>query len=243
MKNRYKKRHLICISCGKSVSKRMPKGRKYCSLECYRRSERPQRKTGVQATCGNCGNEIYIRKSEIKNINFCSTKCRDKKLNRKISFFCKVCGKEFRWSPSRLKQQNPTYCSIECRNKCSEWKQKAVIAGNLIQQSKKGLNRLEKAGNVLLDILNIDYQTQVLICNKFLVDVLIPDKRIIIQWDGDYWHGFNEIKTESQKKRMLLDKSQDAYLKKAGYQIIRFWEHEVYKEKEKVIENIRKTIQ
>lgn len=71
--------------------------------------------------------------------------------------------------------------------------------------------------------------------NKFLVDILIPDKKIIIQWDGVYWH--------SKPKRVLLDKSQDAYLKKCGYKVLRITDVEMKNNKDKVYDNIQRAIQ
>jgi very-short-patch-repair endonuclease len=120
---------------------------------------------------------------------------------------------------------------------------RVAVTSCMAQQKKKGFNKLERVGNELLDSMGVDYKTQVLMCGKFLVDVLIPDKKIVIQWDGDYWHGYGGGKSLRQKKRARLDKSQDAYLCKAGYTVLRFWEHEVYKEANKVSENIRTALQ
>jgi DNA mismatch endonuclease (patch repair protein) len=94
-----------------------------------------------------------------------------------------------------------------------------------------------------LDALGIKYEKQVLICDKFVVDTFIPSRKLVIQWDGDYWHGFGGATDKRQERRMALDKSQDKYMRKAGYGILRFWEHEVHQLKEKVRENIRRAIQ
>jgi very-short-patch-repair endonuclease len=241
MKNGYKVRTITCAKCGKTDTRRRQAGRKFCSLECYRASSKPERKTGKQRKCGACGKSIYVRQSAIKPINFCSVECFNKWQSKKDEYTCKTCGGAFRWSPSRA-SQSPKYCSIDCRNKCHEWKENAVIAGNLAQQNTKEPTSLEVAGCALLDLLGIEYETQVLICNKFVVDVLIPARMLVIQWDGDYWHGYGDATDERQRKRKRLDKSQDAYMRKAGYTILRFWEHEVHKEKEKVVENIKASI-
>ena len=52
----------------------------------------------------------------------------------------------------------------------------------------------------------------------------------------------NGIADSRQDKRMKLDKSQDAYMKKCGCTILRFWESEVKNNREDVYENIRRTI-
>jgi DNA mismatch endonuclease (patch repair protein) len=243
--SKYKERTIICVNCGKESTKRRPEGQSFCSLECYRTSPKPERKTGKTGECGYCLKEIYIRPSSEKEVNYCSVSCFNKSQSRKTEHNCKVCGKLFLWSPSRTESgnYNPTYCSIECRTSCPDWKRKSVIAGNLAQQGKNAPTSLEIAGCLLLDALGIQYQTQVLICEKFVVDVFVPSKNLVIQWDGDYWHGFGGAKDERQKKRQRLDKSQDAYMRKAGYTVIRFWEHEVKNDKEVVRENIRKAVQ
>ena len=99
----------------------------------------------------------------------------------------------------RQTQANPLYCSWDCRIKDKEHIFNNSVKGNLANQNKKGLNKLELAGQKILKEIGVDFQEQVLMFNKFLVDVLIPNKNVIIQWDGEYWH--------TKPKRVLLDLS------------------------------------
>jgi len=243
MKAKYKVRTITCQKCGKVSTKRRRAGQKFCSLACYRASAKPERKTGRERKCGTCGKTIWVRLSSEKPVNYCSVACFNNAQSHKVQYVCKVCGSPFEWSPSRAKQDNPTYCSVKCYTVCPEWKRKAVIAGNLAQQNAKEPTSLERAGCVLLDALGVEYKTQVLICDKFTVDVFVPSRNLVIQWDGDYWHGYGGAKDERQKKRVKLDRSQDAYMRKAGFTVLRFWEHEVKEEGMSVSENIRKAIQ
>lgn len=93
------------------------------------------------------------------------------------------------------------------------------------QVAKK--NKTEIAGEEILTAFGIDFKSQFIVEDKFCVDVFIPSLKIVIQFDGDYWHGHprkfnaNDLR---QKKRMALDISQDAYMAKLGYRILRFWE-------------------
>ena len=71
---------------------------------------------------------------------------------------------------------------------------------------------------------------------------------MIIQWDGEYWHGHpsklkDGIPDKRQNRRMKYDKSQNMYLTKCGYKILRFWESEVLKEYKGEDDYIRRTIQ
>jgi very-short-patch-repair endonuclease len=72
----------------------------------------------------------------------------------------------------------------------------------------------------------IAFARQVLIKNKFLVDALLTNDPVVIQIDGDYWHGNPEQfpnPDKRQRKRMALDKSQDAYMLKCGITVVRIW--------------------
>lgn len=236
--NQYKLRQFKCLGCGKIVKKRRAKNKiNYCSLECYRNSKRPQRKTGKEFNCEWCRKGIYKQKIHLKyKHHFCSTNCANKfQAKNKLTFFCKVCGNKFQWSKSRIKNNNPLYCSWRCRLKDKEHILKNAIKGNLTQQKKKGLNKLEKEGRKMLILMGIDFEEQVLMFNKFLVDILIPLKNLIIQWDGTYWH--------SKPERILLDKSQDAYLRKCGYKVLRITDLDMKNNKEKVYDNIQRAIQ
>ena len=237
MKNRYKIRTIICKGCGKKITKRMPKNRKYCFLKCYRKSKRPQRKTGKVIKCVWCGKEVYKQKCYLKHKNnFCSINCANKYQGRnKLKFICKVCGKEFFWSKSRMKDNNPLYCSLKCRDKDPQRKE-MLRNLNILQQNLKP-NNLEKEGYKILKSLKFEFKKQVLIGNKFLVDAFVPKYNLIIQFDGDYWHGNPKkykLFSGRQKRRKIIDKSQNAYFKKCGFNVLRIWESEIYNLKERL---------
>ena len=234
--NKYKLRKFHCIGCGKEVEVRRPENKtSYCSLTCYRNGVRPNNKTGKIRKCGECGKEKYIPLSQVKDINFCSKKCANKYQGRnKVKFTCKICGERFYMSYSTVQGRNPTYCDWSCRVKDKEHILKNATAGNVAQQNKKGLNNLELAGQKILKETGVEFQEQVLMFNKFLVDVLIPNKNVIIQWDGEYWH--------TKPKRVLLDKSQDAYLRKCGYKVLRITDKEIKNNIKEVYGNIKRTI-
>jgi len=179
-------------------------------------------KTGKIIKCEYCGKEIYKYRCHLNNYkhHFCSLECANKyQARNKLVFTCKICGKDFKWSKSRIGYANPLYCSWKCRLQDKEHIRKNAINGNLVQQKKKGLNRLELAGRKILQDSGIKFEEQVLMFNKFLVDVVMKDRPIIIQWDGVYWH--------SKPKRRALDKSQDAYMNKCGYKVIRITDKQI----------------
>lgn len=77
----------------------------------------------------------------------------------------------------------------------------------------------------------IKFEPSALIGNKIVVDIKIGN--IIIQADGDWWHGHPRFEplNERQISQQKRDRSQEAYLKKCGFTIVRFWEHDFSEEK------------
>lgn len=213
----------------------MPESRKFCSQKCARKKGRDRQ--GHHFNCEICDKPSYKHKGNYeKNKNhFCSLKCANIYQKRnKLVFTCKTCKEEFKWSKSRISQANPTYCSTECRYKDKDFMQQCSLKGNLAQINKKGLNRLELAGGEILQKLGINHETQVPMFSKFVVDVLIEDKKLVIQWDGEYWH--------TKEKRKKLDMSQDAYLAKCGYRVLRITDIQIKNNIKEVYENIKTAI-
>jgi very-short-patch-repair endonuclease len=247
-RHQYKYRTLECISCGSEYSGNYPANRKYCSRNCWdtKRPTRVKRYTKTKK-CKWCESEFDTKE---KAQLFCSPECVNEWQGRnKSKYNCKTCGNEFGLSKSLAESRNYEikFCSIKCRNENLEW-QTSHIKANLKQQNNKGLNKLEKIGNEIMKDVGIEYQSQVLVFDKFLVDVFVPEKNIVIQWDGDYWHGHptklkNGIPDKRQKRRMDYDKSQDSYMKTSGYTILRFWESEIKNDRNKVYEIIKRAIQ
>ena len=88
---------------------------------------------------------------------------------------------------------------------------------------------------MILENIGVRFNEQVLMFGKFLVDVLLKDKKIIIQWDGEYWH--------NKPKRKKLDKSQDAYLSKCGYIVLRITDKQIKNNIKGIYANIKRAIQ
>jgi len=55
---------------------------------------------------------------------------------------------------------------------------------------------------------------------RYTVDFMLPDKKLIIEADGDYWHSLERV-----KKR---DVRRDDYLRSLGFQVVRITESEFY---------------
>lgn len=226
-----------CIVCNEDFyAKGNPKNGKFCSKKC----SSVYRKNGKIIKCDNCGEEIYKTLGAIKRSKnlFCGIECANQfQKCEKIKFVCELCGNEFEKYPSEIKIANFSgkkirFCSIECRDNDPR-RFERLIKLNLKQNKNKEPTKLEKRGRELLLNITSDFIEQHLINDKICVDVYIPKSNLIIEWWGDYWHGYNTINPEKrQKRRMNLDISQRNYLEKCGYKVLSFWEHEVYNEPE-----------
>jgi len=224
---------ITCQMCGKQFVHSLKGGngepRKYCSKTCTGTAK----KEGEYKACAVCGKERYIPACRLVTTSmfFCGAEHANQWQGRnKTEHICKMCGKTFRWSLSRSKsgKYNVTYCSLACRD--NDPKRAAMLFElNVLQQSLKP-NKLELACYKLLDSMNIEYIPQHTIGGKFVVDAFVPSRGIVIQFDGDYWHGnpflFPEP-DERQRRRIALDHSQDNYMVVCGYRVLRIWQSEL----------------
>lgn len=195
----------------------------------------PKPKTGKMVSCNICNKLFWVYRYMIKKGHgrFCSRQCADKgNIKPRTIIKCSHCNKLFEVIPSMVVDKRTgtrrQYCSEKCRYGSIEFIEK-MRSLNAMQQKIK-INNLETTGYAMLDSLGLHYEKQYLINGKICVDACIVESKIIIQFDGDYWHGNpNKFKTldKRQTRRSTYDKSQDAYLTKCAYKIIRFWESEI----------------
>jgi DNA mismatch endonuclease (patch repair protein) len=161
---------------------------------------------------------------------FCSTDCHDSYQGRnKISYTCKICGVLFKKSPYARKLPYPvTYCSWACRD-ADPAKHQQLLRMNEDQMLKRP-TRAEVAGYALLDSLGLDYIRQARFAGKFTPDAAVPASRLIVQFDGDYWHDRRGTSTEARiRRRVSNDRAQDAYIVACGWRVLRLWESDLLK--------------
>ncbi len=231
-----------CETCGKEFQPAFNTSKQFCSKAC----RPPRKKTGQNVPCEFCGKVIYIPKCRTKKTKyfFCSNEHQRAWQGRnKVDFTCKVCRKPFRWSLSYTTKNTPKYCSIKCRDKDPETIQRLRVMN--LKQQEVSPNKLEIIGYKLLKDIGVIFEPQKLIADKFLVDAYLSEYNIIVQFDGDYWHA-NPTKYQTldhrQAKRVIIDKSQNAYFTKCGYTILRFWESDIKKRPTWVCEQITNSI-
>lgn len=82
-------------------------------------------------------------------------------------------------------------------------------------------------------------------------DIVLEEHRIVIFIDGEFWHGYKwrekkrKIKANRSywvpkiERNILRDKRNNQKLRKAGWKVIRFWEHQITKDLLKCIKKIK----
>lgn len=92
---------------------------------------------------------------------------------------------------------------------------KALTSGKAIASP----NKLEKLVYDALDFKGVTYERQKPIMNKFVVDAYFPQKQLILEIFGKYWHELPEINKKDYAKKK--------YLEKCGYKVEELWDYEI----------------
>ncbi len=79
-------------------------------------------------------------------------------------------------------------------------------------------------------------------------DIVFNNDRIVIFLDSDFWHGWqypkwkhllkNDFWRNKIEKNRLRDKRTTIFLRKNGWKVLRFWEHEIKKDIDKTINKV-----
>lgn len=208
-----------CEYCGNIF---VGRGKQFCSIQCRNNSyERRQ-----EITCLSCGGKFFIPLSATKNNRgkYCSRKCfgighgramtgkrwslpeSSKGKNHALyknrtDHFCLFCGELYHTKPAEDKTTK--FCSYKCHG---AW---------FIRNIQKPTSIEVKIENVLKS-LGVNYTSQSRVY-KYLCDFQI--KNLIIETDGDYWHG--------RERQIEKDAKRDKYLKDNGYFVLRLKEADI----------------
>jgi G:T-mismatch repair DNA endonuclease (very short patch repair protein) len=109
----------------------------------------------------------------------------------------------------------------------------------------------EKLTQELLDEMGVDYEIEKSLKYKFSwkhYDIGLIDYPILIEVDGNYWHGEEETRKKqgranfTQYKNKQNDAIKNWLAKKNGYKLIRIWEKEIKEDRGSVKNKILDTI-
>jgi very-short-patch-repair endonuclease len=107
--------------------------------------------------------------------------------------------------------------------------QKEAYIKGMAKKMDKNPTAPEKSFALMLEELGIEYETQKIVGGK-IYDFYVPEKNMLIEVDGDFWHAkdksLNEM-TMVQKKTFFNDLRKNAIAKNNGYELERVWEGEL----------------
>jgi very-short-patch-repair endonuclease len=115
-----------------------------------------------------------------------------------------------------------------------------TLARNRKEILKGNPSKLEFTFADILTGLGIEFVHQYEV-DGFNYDFYIPDKNILIEVDGDYWHAHPDKYVElnnMQKKNKGLDKLKTKHAADRSYQLLRFWEQDITSNRFEVIVNL-----
>jgi len=135
-----------------------------------------------------------------------------------IPRICIVCGKQFLATPGAVKKGGGIVCSRKCQG---------VRAAKL---TPKRDTAIEKAIEAVLRSRGVEYQKQVALCGVTLADFYLPQYRVVIFCDGEYWHQF--------PKRQRQDAIQNEVLGVKKYHVYRFTEQAIERSPEACVDTI-----
>lgn len=206
---------------------------KFCSQNCAKNNS----KKGKLGQCHKCGKSVYIPCHKTANKVFCSWACHmDAQRQRRPVRVCQHCGIQFK----KKARRDAKFCSPECREQSES---------NIIQlaqmrrtQGERKQTKLESAGYKILESVGLNYEPQ-FVYGRYVADAYVPELNLIVQFDGDYWHGKPDrfpALTERQKKQQEIDQRANKTAEQLGYKVLRFWESEIGRV-QSCLEELKKT--
>ncbi len=235
----------VCLTCNENF--KSFKNEKYCSRDCYYKSttiggkgKSRNRKLfseriGLSRVCCDfCQKEFYKRKCNFrgKETNFCSNNCKFNfdTCTKRISVKCDICDNWFE-TPTRKLQNKKKTCGRKCsmeyiflNNKSYVSKAEKMFYRDFLFESKK-------------------FKRQVYLLNKYVVDFINYENKLIIEYFGDYWHtnpNYFESEYLHKQKNMLAkdiwdsDNTRIKDLEQAGYTVLVLWENDVKNNPDKI---------
>lgn len=253
---KYNKLEKICLECGEKylINKSEYENSKFCCRKC--KDNYNHKNNIVFKRCIICNKEFSVVKSK-ETTQCCCKKCAnkvsaEKRIKNRVDKICVICGKEY-WT-----YKNKAKTSITCCKKCHDTWLKEVysktpeaikqykITGIISTLNQKTKNtKPELITKEYLTKNNIYFISQCPMYNQFIVDFYIPDRNLVLEVFGDYWHGNpnkygNNKKplTERQIKQKEKDKYKENYLKNKGFNFVYIWEDDIYNNLDIIMKDI-----
>ena len=119
------------------------------------------------------------------------------------------------------------------KRESTEFDKKRVLEYNAKKMANQ-MTKPEREFEKLMKEMGIKYVAQKII-GGFIYDFYLPDHKMLVEVDGDYYHGHPDKYTKDQlngmqKKNQKTDKEKTLTAKGLGYKIERVWERDINKD-------------
>jgi len=173
---------------------------------------------------------LYIGKkipvSKIKKIFNCSATTLRKRLER-YGVPIRNISEALKGNPSPMKGKHHTE---ETRRKLSMLTVRQLASGKMKRKDTSIEIKIEEE----LKRNHICFQKLVSLCGITVPDFYLPNYRVAIYIDGDYWHNLPVVKHRDEKQNRILEQK--------GYQVLRFWEHEINRSASDCVKKVKEYI-
>ena len=228
-----------CETCGKEIAvteSKLARGwGRFCSIEC-RDIERWGGDRKITFACAECGAPRTVTRTLAVDGGgtYCSTECMYRGRRNQLEHTCRICGMTF----ERAVSVGPAkFCSRACLTK---WRKTDPSERARVQKMRQAMlaqrvpTRCESALYELMgDIFGSEWQPQFQL-GYWTVDAAVPALQLVVQADGDYWHGrLEQHRTHlSVKRNRANDRRCDTYCAKNGWTVLRLWETDLLNDRD-----------
>jgi len=231
----------ICPVCGKEFEFLPSENRKYCSTDCYNKvTGKTLIKDKIKKLCEHCG-KVYEVIPALENISrFCSMECKNEGHSKAMTGKGNPIYGIIRSEETRRKiGEANSSPSEETRERMSKRSIKLWQDPEFIDKWMKGINRKPTRPEDIFNDLTPE-------CVRYVGDgqwwrptkkkhARNPDFKVtgqnkVIEIYGDYWHRNHDPEDIIQE------------YKEVGLDCLVFWEHEVYEDTERILEEVNEFI-
>jgi len=219
-------------------------GWNYCDI-CKKLAKKPNRKWGTSCS-KECANKLRSIRTKgrpgLRHTESTKKKISEANTGKKRS--------ENYINPSTLLEVRTKISKTRIESGCAKGEKNPMFGKTHTPEtirkifSHKPMNKLEKLVADILDKNNIQYTFGFFInkdgkCKQY--DFKIKDRPVIIEVDGDYWHGNPLLKKHSYnvKDTILNDEIKTKLALERGYQVIRLWESDIKKNPDIILESLK----
>lgn len=244
------KKNKYCVRSGCESKIKKEGAKLYCSTVCSGKDRGLKRRKRKEAFCEVCGKISIVPINNTKK-RFCSRMCKNKSQKTRPQKFCEICQKEIMRDSWGKEWSAVKYCSQKCSGEglriheprpcltCGiimvggskkEPTKSGVIRIGLVKDRKfcsmkcylsyKGPTSIELEVKQWLINSKVEYIFQKTF-GRFVVDFYLPDYNIIVEVDGEYWHG----ESKGDKVKAI---NRDRYLLGLGLTIVHIPESAVH---------------